>query len=136
MNCPNCGSNEFIKDGKVRQRQRYQCKRCSYRYTVQRKASAKSKAVKRQALQLYLEGLTYREIGKIFGVSHVSVQKWVINYEKSISYLKNEQELSFIKIDEIANYVKSKQTAVKNGWLLIGMGKATSYAYLIKGENN
>ncbi|MBN4062164.1 IS1 family transposase, partial [Bacteroidales bacterium AH-315-I05] len=113
MNCPNCGSNEFIKDGKVRQRQRYQCKRCSYRYTVQRKASAKSKAVKRQALQLYLEGLTYREIGKIFGVSHVSVQKWVINYEKSISYLKNEQELSFIKIDEIANYVKSKQTAVK-----------------------
>jgi DNA-binding NarL/FixJ family response regulator len=32
-------------------------------------------SVKRQALQLYLEGLGFRSIGRFLGVSHVSVQK-------------------------------------------------------------
>jgi len=33
-----------------------------------------------KALQLYIEGVTFREIERILGVSHVSVMKWVRKY--------------------------------------------------------
>jgi len=34
-----------------------------------------------KALQLYLEGVSYREIERILGVSHVSVMNWVKKYK-------------------------------------------------------
>lgn len=34
----------------------------------------------KKALQLYLEALTYREIERILGVSHVSILNWVKKY--------------------------------------------------------
>jgi transposase len=34
-----------------------------------------------KALQLYLEGLSYREVERILGVSHVSVRNWVQMYK-------------------------------------------------------
>lgn len=33
-----------------------------------------------KALQLYVEGVSYREIERILGVSHVSVMNWVKQY--------------------------------------------------------
>ena len=33
-----------------------------------------------KALQLYIEGVTYREIERILGISHVSVMNWVKQY--------------------------------------------------------
>ncbi len=48
-----------------------------YNYTVELKSTAFSASVKRQALQLYLEGLGFRSIGRVLGVSHVSVQKLI-----------------------------------------------------------
>ncbi len=33
-----------------------------------------------KALQLYLEGISYREIERLLGVSHVSVMNWVRKY--------------------------------------------------------
>ena len=34
-----------------------------------------------KALQLYIEGISYREIERILGVSHVSVINWVKKYK-------------------------------------------------------
>jgi hypothetical protein len=49
----------------------------AYNYSVEIKSTASSMFVKRQALQLYFEGLGFRSIGSFLGVSHVSVQKWI-----------------------------------------------------------
>ncbi|MDP2216702.1 MAG: IS1 family transposase, partial [Methanolobus sp.] len=63
MNCPKCKSSNHKKNGKVDERQRYKCYDCVYNYTVEIKSTASSTSVKRQALQLYLEGLGFRSIG-------------------------------------------------------------------------
>ena len=34
-----------------------------------------------KALQLYLEGVSYREIERLLGISHVSVMNWVRKYK-------------------------------------------------------
>jgi transposase len=72
MNCPKCNSSNNIKSGKTKCRQRHRCKECGYNYSVELKSTAKPKSVKRQALHMYLEGLGFRSIGRILGVSNVS----------------------------------------------------------------
>ena len=63
------------KDGIVNEKQRYKCKSCGYRHTV--KHLGKSPDIKRQALQLYLEGLGFRSIGRFLNCSHVAVYNWI-----------------------------------------------------------
>ena len=46
-----------MRDGVVKGRQRYRCKVCNFRSTVQH--CGKSPEVKRQVLELYLEGLGF-----------------------------------------------------------------------------
>ncbi|MCP3658816.1 MAG: IS1 family transposase, partial [Bacteroidetes bacterium] len=55
--CPKCHHNVCTKDGKAKGKQRYKCKGCKFRHTVIIKRTAATLAIKRQALQLYLEGL-------------------------------------------------------------------------------
>ena len=62
-NCPKCKSTNFRKDGIVKQKQRYFCKECKYRFTVEN--IGKSVKLKRDALVLYLEGLRFRSIGRV-----------------------------------------------------------------------
>jgi transposase-like protein len=64
MNCPRCGCINHCKNGVIKGRQRYKCKDCKYYYTVERKSDIKSKQVKCQAFELYLEGLGFRAIGR------------------------------------------------------------------------
>jgi len=70
MNCPKCNCSKSVKSGKVKERQRYKCKGCGCNYTVELKSTAKPKSQKEQALHLYLEGLGFRSIGRILGVSN------------------------------------------------------------------
>jgi transposase-like protein len=82
IDCPKCGSNHFSKDGIVRNRQRYLCKKCSFRYTVVRRAGTADQATKRQALQLYLEELGLRAIGRLLNYSNVAILKWIREFGK------------------------------------------------------
>jgi transposase-like protein len=62
MNCPKYSNKQRVKSGKVKGRQRYKCKECGCHYSVELKSTAKLKAMKKQALHLYLEGLGFRSI--------------------------------------------------------------------------
>jgi len=78
--CPNCGSERYIKSGVINNRQRYKCKSCGYFFTVNKLGKQIDTYYVNKALQLYLEGLTYREIERILGISHVSIMNWVKKY--------------------------------------------------------
>lgn len=75
--CPRCQAQHSVKSGVVNGRQRYRCKACNYHYTVDRKGKKIADYYVTKALQLYIEGLPYREIERLLGVSHVSVINWV-----------------------------------------------------------
>ena len=71
MKCPKCTSQENIKFGIVKGKQRYKCKKCSYRYTVELKAGMQP-FYKRLALMMYLEGMGLLGIGRILRVRDVA----------------------------------------------------------------
>ena len=134
MNCPRCKSPNHKKNGKISERQRYQCHDCGYNYSVELKSTASSAFVKRQALQLYLEGLGFRSIGRILGVSHVSVQNWIKKYGKDMEDLKSENEIDIVELDEMHTYIGNKKNIAGSGLLLIELGKSSSTALLVAEE--
>ena len=140
MNCPRCKSSNYKKNGKVDGRQRYKCSVCGYNYSVEMKSTASSTSVKRQALQLYLEGLGFRSIGRFLGVSHVSVQNWIKKFGQDLENLKSENEISIVELDEMHTYIGNKKNIAGSGLLLIELGKSSSTALLVveeqKLENN
>ena len=134
MNCPRCNSSNHKKNGIVGGRQRYKCHDCGYNYTVELKSTAFSTSVKKQALQLYLEGLGFRSIGRVLGVSHVSVQKWIKKFGQELEELKSENKLSIVELDEMHTYIGNKKNIAGSGLLLIELGKSSSTALLAAEE--
>lgn len=59
-------------------KQRYRCKSCGFNYTTGFRG--KPIELRQRALQLYLDGLGFRAIGRILGVSNVTVLNWVRAY--------------------------------------------------------
>jgi len=109
MNCPRCKSSNHKTNGKISGRQRYQCCDRGYNYSVELKSTASSNSVKRHALQLYLEGFGVRSTGRLLGVSHVSVQKWIKKFGQDLEDLKSENEVAIVELDEIHTYTRNKK---------------------------
>ena len=127
-NCPRCKSENIRKDGIVKQRQRFRCKECNYRFTVE--YIGKPEKLKRDALILYLEGLGFRSIGRYLGVSHVAVFNWIKSFGQSIDNIRSDDKIEIIEIDEMHTYVGSKKTSFGSGLLLIEMGTGSSIVKL------
>ncbi len=80
ISCPRCKHENIVKSGTAKGKQRYKCKECGYFFSVLKEGKSIDPYYVIKALQLYIEGLTFREIERILGVSHVSVMNWVRRY--------------------------------------------------------
>ena len=126
MNCPKCQSQACVKDGIVQGRQRYRCKDCGYRHSVKERGLGPDK--KRQALELYLEGLGFRSIGRFLRCSHVAVYNWIKSYGAAIEGIRSSAGVKVVEMDEMHTSVGSKKTIAGSGLLLIAMENASSTA--------
>jgi len=86
-----------LKDGTLRGLQRFLCKNCNYRYTVQKKPVTADNATKRKAL----EGLEIQSIVRVLGFSSVAVLKWIRMFGSQISNIRNNQVADIVEINEI-----------------------------------
>ncbi len=134
MDCPKCGKPASCKDGMVKGRQRYLCKDCNHRYTTGQRHGTGDNAAKRQALELYLEGLGFRSIGRVLKFSHVTIFNWIREFGEQLDTIKNDEPVQVMELDEMHSYIGSKKTIVGYGLLLIEMGKNSSAAYWVPGE--
>ena len=134
MDCPNCSSSNYCKDGIVKAKQRYLCCTCKYRYTVLQRSGTGDKATKRQALELYLEGLGFRSIGRLLKFSNVSILNWIKAFGDQLNKIKNDGPVEVMELDEMHSYIGSKKTIAGYGLLLIDMEKDSSIAYWVPGQ--
>ena len=84
--CPHCGQSTHQQ--KVGQTpsgsQRYLCTRCQRKYTPHPHPQGYAEAVRQQALQLYVDGLSLRRIARHLGVVHQTVANWVRAYAATL----------------------------------------------------
>jgi len=126
--CPKCSSEKCVKDGIINKRQRYRCKSCNFRHTVQHRG--KNPDVKRQALELYLEGLGFRSRGRSLKCSHVVVYNWIKAFGEEVKQVRSDSVLEVVEMDEMHTYISSKKKSAGYGLLLISMAKNSSTSCL------
>ena len=126
--CPRCFSEKLVKDGIIKGKQRHLCKDCGYRHTVKERGATKKE--KRLALELYLEGLGFRSIGRILKFSHVAVYNWIKEFGEKAEEIRSSESIEVVEIDEMHSYIASKKTPAGSGYLLIDMGKDSSTVLL------
>jgi transposase len=130
MKCPKCKCEEKVKDGTVKGKQRYKCKKCAHRYTLEFKDEIQS-FYKRLALVLYIEGMGFREIGRILGVSNVTVLNWIKGLGINSGDLGDKRSLiKEVGLNEMHIFLDSNKTKNGCGSLLITWDKEEYNLYL------
>lgn len=104
MTCPQCACVKAVKNGKMNGKQRYKCKGFGCNYT-QSTPYRIPRETRLHCIKLYLEGVGFRGIARLTGVSHVSVQKWVKQLGDKIEqwrpFTEDGTEISVMEIDEM-----------------------------------
>ncbi len=110
--CPLCQQNQYvIKSGFNRNRtQRYRCQQCQGYFTPDAKPLGYDPEVRRRAVQLYLEGTSFRAVGRLLGVHNQSVINWVNHQEQSLPpQVSDASPTDYIEVDELFSYVQAKK---------------------------
>ena len=100
------------KNGIVKNKQRYRCKRCKYNFT--RETCWKySDDIREKAIKLYIDGNGFRRIERIIHVSHTSVINWVRRLASQIQKIPNKNEkVGILELDEMCINFKKKYMAL------------------------
>jgi transposase-like protein len=115
MDCPNCASHDLIKRGPKNGYQRYVCRDCG-RYCTDKppKFSAQTKAM---AVQMYLNSMGIRAIGRVLHASPAAVLNWIrkehtlVQQRLAQTVPSPSSEPDIIEMDEIYTYVQKKSNA-------------------------
>jgi transposase-like protein len=121
--CPKCHHPKFVKAGVVQDRQRYKCKSCGYYFTVSKQGKEIDPYYVIKALQLYIEGVSYREIERLLGISHVTVMNYVKKYHikapENYGYRPSYQILSHA---ELLRFLENPKVLKNSGLMISELG--------------
>ena len=117
--CPKC-AEKAIKYGKVKGKQRWQCKECKFQFTRE-KPKGKPLQMKLLAVFLYLSGMSFNVLAYMFKVSDVAVLKWVRQFAKDNERKIEPREIQILELDEMWHYVGEKNKNCGYGRLMIDL---------------
>jgi transposase-like protein len=83
---------------------------CRYKYTPDPKIHGYGEDVRRQALQLYVDGMNLRRIGRHLGIHHRTVSLWVKASAASLPEVPVPKEVKTAEMDELFTFIGNKKT--------------------------
>ena len=115
--CPRCDTHEVVKNGKVAEKQRFKCKKCSFQFTrlSPRGRPAKEKAM---AVILYTLGLSMNAIAKLFNVSTPAVLAWIRKFAIASYEKPAPGDAIVVELDEMWHFLKKKKISSGFGKLI------------------
>jgi len=110
--CPRCHqTTRQNRTGKTPSgSQRYLCMHCSCKYTPEPKVHGYPDAVRKQALQLYVDGMSLRRIARHLGLHHRTVSLWVQASAASLPNPPVPKEVKTAEMDELFTFIGNKKT--------------------------
>jgi len=121
--CPNCSATDYIKAGIINNRQRFKCKKCNYFFSVNKLGKQINDYYVNKALQLYLEGLTYREIERVLGISHVTIMNWVRKFNIKKPYdFEYHPTYKILSGAELTHYFENPKLLKGKGVIITEVG--------------
>lgn len=127
MHCPNCNSENLVKNGfNKTDKQLYRCKQCGRQFVLNPKKSTISSDTKQLIDRLLLERLSLAAIARAVGVSETWLQHYVnklyeqIPHEATIK--KKSKGRLTIECDELWSFVGNK---VNKQWIWLAIDRDT-----------
>lgn len=78
MKCPECKSTHINKNGRKKGKQNYLCVTCGRQFIdCYEQHRGYAQEVKDECLQMYVNGMGFREIERVKGVHHTTIMNWV-----------------------------------------------------------
>jgi transposase len=116
MVCKKCFSEQYVKNGSVRAKQRYKCKCCGYNFVFgdqREKISAEGKAL---SILLYGRGkASYGFIAKLLKVSSVAVMKLIKREADRLPDPDVSASIQEVSFDEMWHFVNKKKKNYGSG---------------------
>jgi transposase len=111
--CKSCGSERTIKSGVLGGKQRYQCKECGCNFREgDNRTNEKTAAKKALCVLLYAMAKgSFRMMGRILGIDHTLVYRWVRSFGESIPEPEVPGDITEMEFDEMWHFVGSKKTS-------------------------
>jgi transposase-like protein len=109
--CPHCQRTEHqVKNGMTKfGSQRYKCKVCQRIYTPDPKQQGYPDVIRQKAIQLYVDGMSLRAIGRHLGVDHKSVGHWAKAHAAKLPDAPVPNDVNNAELDELYTFVGSKK---------------------------
>lgn len=106
LKCPFCESDSIVKNGIIKAKQRFLCKNCEKNFYPDITLLKIDKC--RQAIIMYLEGLQYKEIGRILNTDRYTVREWIKKYGDNLEEIRNKRITESMRVEEIYAIVDNK----------------------------
>lgn len=116
MNCPHCQSSKVVKNGRRQGKQSYLCRHCNRQFRDNPHPQSYCPEVKDLCIKMSLNGMGFRAIERVTGISHNSVINWVRQAEAAIPD-ENYEIPESAQIDELQTFVGAKKTRFGCGQL-------------------
>ena len=122
LSCKNCHSSEFVKNGFVREKQRYKCKGCGFNFIEGDTRTNPSVAAKKALCVLFyaLGKASFNMLGKLLDHSPSLIYRWVKEAGLALPEPSIAGDIKEIEFDEMWHFVRSK---TKNGsskrWIVV-----------------
>ncbi len=112
MQCPECNSTHIRKNGSRKGKQRYICADCQRQFlSVYEPPKGYSNNLKRECLELYLNGMGFRAIERVKHVHHTTIIHWVKQLGSRLEDAPLESKIPEVtELDELQTFVGSKKT--------------------------
>jgi transposase len=109
--CKNCHDTHTVKNGFVRDKQRYKCKLCAYNFVLGDERHSHATEVKK-ALCMILYSLGKASFGflaKLLGVSRTTTYYWIRQAAASTDEPTIAEDIQEIEFDEMWHFIQSKK---------------------------
>lgn len=127
--CKHCGSENIVKDGFIKGKQRYLCKSCSKTFRIGDNREKYDIHKKVRIIKLYTEGVGIRSIERLEEVPSSLIIHWIRSFAKiirekicSIKVPDNAKEIEILEMDELFTYYQKKVKEPMFGLLLTETG--------------
>ena len=129
--CKNCNNNTVVKNGIVRNKQRYKCKGCGYNFVIgDERTNDKIIALKAMVVLLYsLAKGSYNMLGKIFTRDRSLIYRWIKEAGLSFDDPSIDGDIAEIAFDEMWHFITSKKTSFGSSKPLIAARGKLSHGF-------
>ena len=83
---------------------------CQCKYTPEKKQRGYDPNWRKQAVQLYVEGINLRRIGRLLGIHHRTVSDWVKAHAESLPETPMPKEVKTAELNELFTFIGNKKT--------------------------